>query len=138
VLLTDGRNNTGMVSPITAGQVAKSLGIKVYTVGVGKKGMAPVPINDPVFGTRLVQMEVQIDEETLQEIAQITGGEYFRATNATELSKIYDRIDELEKTEIETKTFTNYTDKFSLFVLPGLLLLVVELCLGESVLRRIP
>jgi Ca-activated chloride channel family protein len=100
--------------------------------------MAPVPINDPVFGTRLVQMEVQIDEETLQEIAQITGGEYFRATNATELSKIYDRIDELEKTEIETKTFTNYTDKFSLFVLPGLLLLVVELCLGESVLRRIP
>jgi Ca-activated chloride channel family protein len=138
VLLTDGRNNMGMVSPITAGQVAKSLGIKVYTIGVGKKGMAPVPINDPVFGTRLVQMEVQIDEETLQEIARITGGEYFRATNATELSRIYDRIDELEKTEIETKTFTNYTDRYSVFILPGLMLLVLELCLGESVLRRIP
>ncbi len=138
VLLTDGRNNTGMVSPVTAGQVAKSLGIKVYTVGVGKKGRAPVPVNDPVFGRRMVQMEVQIDEETLLKIAQITDGEYFRATDADELMKIYDRIDELEKTEIETKTFTNYTDKVFLFIFPGLILLVLELLLGESILRRIP
>ncbi len=138
ILLTDGRNNTGMVSPITASQVAKTLGIKVYTIGVGTRGMAPVPINDPVFGTRMVQMEVQIDEETLREIAQITDGEYFRATDSNELMKIYDRIDELEKTTIETKTFTNYTDKFFLFIFPGLILLVLELCLGESLLRKIP
>ena len=138
VLLTDGRNNTGMVSPVTAAKVAKSLGIKVYTIGVGTKGLAPVPVRDPLFGQRTVQMEVQLDEETLEEIAAVTEGEYFRATHTEELQQIYDRIDELETTEIETQTFTSYTDKFSLFIIPALCLLVLELVLGESLIREFP
>jgi Ca-activated chloride channel family protein len=138
VLLTDGRNNRGAVSPATAAKVARSLDIKVYTVGVGTKGMAPMPVRDPLFGTRTVQMEVEIDEEMLQEIASITEGEYFRATDAEELKKIYDRIDELEKTAIETKTFTSYTARFSLFAIPALLLLILELGLGESLMREAP
>jgi len=138
VLLTDGRNNRGVVSPITAAKIARSLDIKVYTIGVGTRGMAPMPVRDPLFGTRTVQMEVQIDEEILQQIASVTEGEYFRATDAEELKKIYDRIDELEKTTIETKTFTSYTARFSFFAIPALLLLVLELGLGESVLREVP
>lgn len=138
VLLTDGQNNTGIISPPASADIAKSLGIKVYTIGVGTRGMAPFPVDDPLFGRRLVQMQVDLDEETLQQIARTTGGEYFRATDAEELLRIYDRIDELEKTAIETKTFTNYTDKYLLLTLPALLLLVLELGLGESVWREIP
>lgn len=138
VLLTDGRNNTGMVSPLTAAKVAKSLGIKVYTIGVGTTGTAPMPVKDPLFGTRMVQVEVQLDESTLKQIAEVTDGEYFRATDAVELREIYDRIDELEKTEIETKTFTRYTDKFAVFIVPALCLLVLELVLGESLIREFP
>ncbi|UCH84207.1 MAG: VWA domain-containing protein [Candidatus Latescibacterota bacterium] len=138
VLLTDGRNNMGMVSPLTAAKVANSLGIKVYTIGVGTTGMAPVPVRDPLFGTRTVQMEVQLDEETLKQIADVTEGEYFRATHSAELMEIYDRIDELEKTQMETQTFTSYTDKFALFIVPALCLLVLELVLGESIVREFP
>jgi Ca-activated chloride channel family protein len=138
VLLTDGQNNTGIISPATAADIAKSLGIKVYTIGVGTRGMAPYPVDDPLFGRRLVQVQVDLDEETLQSIAKTTGGEYFRATDAEELSEIYGKIDELEKTKIETRTFTNYTDKYMLFALPALLLLVLELSLGESLLREMP
>ncbi len=138
VLLTDGQNNTGIISPATAADIARSLGIKVYTIGVGTRGQAPFPVDDPIFGRRLVRMQVDLDEETLEKIARTTGGDYFRATDAEELLKIYDKIDELEKTAVETKTFTSYTDKFSLFVLPALLLLALELGLGESVLREVP
>lgn len=138
VLLTDGQNNTGIISPATAADIARSLGIKVYTIGVGTRGTAPFPVDDPVFGRRLVQMQVDLDEETLRRIAKTTGGEYFRATDAGELERIYETIDELEKSTIETKTFTSFTDKYLLFALPALLLLVFELGLGESVLREIP
>lgn len=138
ILLTDGRNNMGVVAPTTAAEVAKALDIKVYTIGVGKKGRAPVPVSDPLFGRRLVPMEVQLDEKGLREIADITGGRYFRATDADELAQIYDHIDELEKTTIETQTFTSYTDRFAWFVLPGLLLFTFELLLAESALREIP
>jgi Ca-activated chloride channel family protein len=138
VLLTDGQNNTGIISPPTAADIAKSLGIKVYTIGVGTRGLAPFPVDDPLFGRRLVQMQVDLDEGSLQAIAAKTGGDYFRATDAEELAKIYDKIDRLEKTAIETKTFTNYTDKYALFALPALVLLVLELGLGESVLREVP
>lgn len=138
VLLTDGRNNMGLISPITAAEVAKSLDIKVYTIGVGTRGPVPVPVDDPVFGRRLVPMEMKLDEETLQQIAQLTEGEYFRATDTEELMKIYERIDELEKTIVETQSFVSYTDKFSLFVAPALALLLVQLLLGELWLREIP
>ena len=138
VLLTDGRNNMGAVSPTTAAEIAKTLGIRVYTIGVGKEGSAPVPIKDPMFGRRVVSMPVELDEETLVKIATITDGRYFRATDREELEEIYDQIDKLEKTKIETKTFTNYTDRFSLFILPALALLLLELGLAESVIREIP
>lgn len=138
VLLTDGRNNMGIVSPVTAAEIAKTLGIKVYTIGVGKRGSAPVPVNDPLFGRRVVSMPVQIDEKSLQEIASIADGKYFRATDSEELEQIYDRIDELETTEIETRTFTSYTDKFALFIIPALGFLLLELGLAESVIREIP
>ena len=138
VLLTDGQNNTGMISPDTAAKIAKSLGVKVYTVGVGTRGYAPFPVDDPMFGRRLVQMQVDLDEETLQHIAKTTDGEYFRATDAEELKTIYERIDQLEKTTIETKTFTNYTEKYGLFAIGALLLLMLELGLAESVLREVP
>ena len=138
VLLTDGQNNTGMISPDTAAKIAKSLGVKVYTVGVGTRGYAPFPVDDPMFGRRLVQMQVDLDEETLQHMAKMTDGEYFRATDTEELKKIYERIDQLEKTTIETKTFTSYTDRYVLFAIAALLLLVLELGLAESVLREVP
>jgi Ca-activated chloride channel family protein len=138
VLLTDGRNNMGLISPITAAEVAKSLDIKVYTIGVGTRGPVPVPVDDPLFGRRLVPMEMKLDEETLQQIANLTEGEYFRATDKEELMKIYERIDELEKTIIETQSFVSYTDKFSLFIAPALALLLIQLLLGELWLREIP
>lgn len=138
VLLTDGRNNMGTIAPATAAEVAKSLDIKVYTIGVGTRGTVPVPVDDPLFGKRLVPMEMKLDEETLKQIAELTDGAYFRATQSEELAMIYDRIDELETTAIETKTFMNFTDRFALFVLPALVLLVVQALLSEAWLREVP
>jgi len=138
VLLTDGQNNAGMIDPPTAAKLAQALGIKVYTVGVGSNGVVPVPVEDPFGGKRLVPMEVRLDEETLRKIADTTGGRYFRATNREELAGIYDRIDKLEKTKIESKTYVSYTERFHLFALPALVLLGLEVILGESVLREVP
>jgi Ca-activated chloride channel family protein len=138
VLLTDGQNNSGTIDPTTAAKVAAALGIKVYTIGVGTKGRAPMPVNDPLFGRRMVAVEVNLDEETLTKIAEITEGEYFRATDREELVEIYERIDELEKTKVESQTYTNYTDRFSWFVLPALGVFLLELVLGQGYLREIP
>jgi Ca-activated chloride channel family protein len=138
VLLTDGRNNMGLISPVTAAEVAKSLGVKVYAIGVGTRGPVPVPVDDPLFGRRMVPMEMELDENTLKEIAQLTDGEYFRATDSEELMKIYDTIDELEKSSIETKSFVSYTDKFSFFIAPALALLLLQFLLSEVWLREIP
>ena len=138
ILLTDGRNNMGIIAPVTAAEVAQSLWIKVYTIGVGTKGAVPVPVDDPIFGRRTVPMEMELDEDTLKEIARITDGAYFRATASRELAEVYDTIDELEKTKIETKTFTSYTDRFSYFIVPALLLLLIQVGLAESALREIP
>ncbi len=138
VLLTDGQNNTGIVDPVTAAKVAAALGIKVYTVGVGTKGMAPMPIDDPIFGRRLVSVQVNIDEETLTNIAELTKGQYFRATDREELYEIYERIDELEKTRIESETYTNYTDRFAWFVWPALGIFLLEVILAQAWLREIP
>jgi Ca-activated chloride channel family protein len=138
VLLTDGQNNAGMVDPITAARVAASLGLKVYTVGVGTHGRAPIPIDDPVFGRRLISVEVDIDEGTLQKIAEITHGKYFRATDREELMAIYAQIDKLEKSKVESETYTEYTERFAWFILPALGLFMLELGLGETVLRETP
>lgn len=138
VLLTDGQNNSGTIDPTTAAKVAAALGIKVYTIGVGTKGRAPMPVDDPIFGKRMIAVEVNLDEETLTKIAEITDGEYFRATDREELVEIYERIDELEKTKVESETYTKYTDRFSWFVLPAVGFFLLELVLGQGYLREIP
>ncbi|HET6350145.1 MAG TPA: VWA domain-containing protein, partial [Candidatus Krumholzibacteria bacterium] len=138
VLLTDGQNNAGMVDPTTAARVAASLGYKVYTIGVGTRGRAPIPVDDPVFGRRLISMEVDIDEATLKKIAELTHGKYFRATDRNELVSIYDQINQLEKSKVESETYVEYTERFAWFVVPALGLFFLELGLGETVLRETP
>jgi len=138
VLLTDGQNNAGMVDPATAARVAAALGLKVYTIGVGTHGRAPIPVDDPVFGRRLISVEVDIDEVTLHKIADLTGGKYFRATDREELAAIYDQIDRLEKSKVESETFVEYTDRFPWFILPALALFMIEMGLAETVLRETP
>ena len=138
VLLTDGRNNTGEIGPVTAGQMAQALGVRVYTIGAGSQGMARVPIDDRVRGRRYVTVEVDIDEASLQEVAETTGGRYFRATNREGLGQIYEEIDALEKTEIEVENFTTYGELFHYPLAAGLLLLLLEVGLGQTVLRKLP
>jgi Ca-activated chloride channel family protein len=138
ILLTDGQNNAGTIDPTTAAKVAAALGIKVYTIGVGTRGRAPMPVNDPVFGRRMVSVQVDLDEGTLARIAELTDGRYFRATNREELVEIYDEIDELEKTRIESDTWVSYTDRFHWFVIPALGIFLVELALGQTALRELP
>jgi Ca-activated chloride channel family protein len=138
VLLTDGRNNRGEIDPATAAQTAQALGVKVYGIGAGRRGTARVPVDDPYFGKRYVQMSVDIDEETLKEVAELTGGRYYRATDRESLESIYREIDELETTEIQVEHYTRYGELFFYPLTFGLALLVLELALGNTVLRKIP
>jgi len=139
ILMTDGVNNAGKVPPLTAAEAAQALGIKVYTIGVGTRGLAPVPRGVDFFGRKVYgQTEVDIDEKTLTEIARKTGGEYFRADNSDTLRKIYERIDTLEKTEVETKKYVHIKELFHWIVAPGLGLLLLEVLLGNSVWRKLP
>jgi len=136
--LTDGRNNAGKISPLTAAEAAEVLNIKIYTIGAGTKGLAPYPAED-FFGNRVYrQVKIEIDEKSLQKIARKTGARYFRATDTDSLRKIYEEIDELEKTPIEEKGYTEYRELFHLFLIPGLLLLIIEIILRNTLLRRIP
>jgi len=112
ILLTDGRNNRGEIDPLTAAEAARAFGIKIYTIGAGTRGTALYPVDDPVFGRRYVPMKVDIDESTLQKIADITEASYFRATNAEQLKEIYKEIDKMEKTKIEVKEYTRYSELF--------------------------
>jgi Ca-activated chloride channel family protein len=138
VLLTDGRNNRGEIDPLTAAQMAQALGIKIYTIGAGTRGMTRVRINDPTFGTRYVPMRVDIDEGVLKKTADLTGGRYFRATDRQSLETIYHEIDQLEKTEIAVQHFTQYGELFPIPLTVGLGLIVLELLLGQTVWRTIP
>jgi len=138
ILLTDGMNNTGVLDPLTAAELAKSLRVKIYTIGVGTQGRAPYPFEDPIFGRRVRQVEVDIDEATLQEIADLTGGLYFRATDNEALGRIFERIDALEKVEVETETYVEYRDIGARFLWPALLLLGLEVLLRGLWLRRLP
>jgi Ca-activated chloride channel family protein len=138
ILLTDGRNNAGKISPLTAAEAAEALNIKIYTIGAGTKGLAPYPAED-FFGNRVYrQVKIEIDEKSLRKIARKTGARYFRATDTDSLRKIYEEIDELEKTPIEEKGYTEYRELFHLFLIPGLLLLIIEIILRNTLLRRIP
>ena len=137
ILLTDGVNNTGEINPQTAAEMAKTFGIKIYTVGVGTRGMALYPLDDPVFGKRYVRMQVDLDEQSLTQIAATTGGQYFRATDAASLEEIYKRIDKMEKTKIEVKHYTRYTDLFIYLLLPALGLIVIEQFLRRTRFQKI-
>ena len=137
ILLTDGVNNRGEIDPLTATQIAQTFGIRIYTVGVGTIGEAPYPVQTP-FGTRYQNMPVDVDEKTLQKIAEMTDGQYFRATNNRALKQIYDEIDKLEKTRVEVKAYRSYTQLFYDWVLIGLLALLLEMALAGTVLRKLP
>jgi len=138
ILLTDGVNNRGEIDPITAAQLAHTLGIKVYCVGVGQRGMVKYPVDDPVFGRRYVSRESEIDEATLAQIAKITGGRYYRATDAEALSAIYREISELETTPVEVEQSIRYEDLYHWPLALGLVLLVVDFGLAATWLRTQP
>ena len=138
ILLTDGINNRGEIDPVTAAKTAKAMGVKVYTVGAGKRGSALYPVDDPIFGRRYVRMPVEIDEEILREIARITGAKYYRATDGEALAKIYKEIGEMEKTEIKTKEYIRYTELFWYFLLPAMVLLGSEIVMANTRFRKIP
>ena len=138
ILMTDGQNNAGKIPPLTAAEAAEALKIKVYTIGVGTRGMAPMPRMD-VFGRkRYVQVPVDIDEATLQAIADKTGGEYYRADSSETLKAIYDQIDKMETTEREMKKYVNVEELFPWAVIPGFGLLLLELLLSHTIWRRLP
>lgn len=137
ILLTDGENNRGEIAPVTAAELAKTFGIRVYTVGVGTIGMAPYPVQTP-FGVQVRDVEVKIDEETLQKIAATTDGKYFRATNNNKLTEIYQEIDKLEKSKIDVKEFSKKEEGYLKYALFGALLLLASIFLKTTIFRNIP
>ena len=137
ILLTDGVNNRGAIAPQTAAELAKTFGIRVYTIGVGTYGNAPYPVQTP-FGIQMQQMPVEIDETSLISIADLTGGRYFRADDNEKLASIYEEIDQLEKDKIEVKHFSKKEELYFPFAMVALLLLLSEALLRYSLLRRIP
>jgi Ca-activated chloride channel family protein len=138
VLLTDGVNNRGQISPIMAAEIARDMGIKVYTIGVGTKGQAPMPAVDMFGNQSYVMADVEIDEQLLRSIAKTTGGEYFRAVDNEALKQIYARIDEMEKSEVQITHYTSYEELYFGWLLLGLLLLAAEFAIERLVLNRIP
>lgn len=138
ILLTDGSNNTGNVAPSTAAEIAKKFGIKVYTIGVGKNGEALFPQQNMFGHIEYVQMPVVIDEETLKNIASLTGGKYFRATNNNVLNEIFEEIDKLEKTEMDVKNFSHTEDNYMPWAILALVLFLLEIVMRNTILRTIP
>lgn len=138
IFLTDGRNNTGEIAPMSGAEAAKALGVRIYTIGAGTKGMAPYPMKDLYGQTVLQPVEVDIDDELLTRVADVTGGKYFRATDTDSLWNTYKEIDKLEKTEIEEIGYNRYEELFGVFLFPAVILLFIELFLTNTVLRRIP
>jgi len=137
ILLTDGVNNQGDIAPVTAAELASTFGIRVYTVGIGTMGEAPYPVQT-AFGISMRNMPVKIDEDVLREIAEMTGGQYFRATDNNKLKAIYAEIDKLEKSKIEVRQYSTKSEEFLLFALFGAILLLLEIALRNSILRNIP
>jgi len=137
ILLTDGQNNRGEIAPVTASELAKTFGIRVYTIGVGTIGTAPYPVPTP-FGTRIQNVPVKIDEETLQKIADTTDGKYFRATNNDKLIQIYKEIDKMEKSKIDVKKYSKKKEEYENFLLGGTLCLILGLFFKTTVFRNLP
>lgn len=137
ILLTDGINNAGEVNPVSAAQIAKTFGIRIYTIGVGTRGEAPYPVQTP-FGLKYQMVPVEIDETVLKEIASLSNGKYFRATNNKTLSQIYTEIDKMEKTRIEVTSYKNAKELYYSWLLGGLALLFFEIGISRTLLRRLP
>ena len=138
ILLTDGKNNQGEIDPITAAEAARTLGVRVYTIGAGTDGPARIPVDDPIFGRRYVTVDAGVDETALKEIARLTGGKYFRATSARALEEIYREIDGLEKSEAENFEYVQYDGKGRLLALAAALALGLAILLAETAGSRIP
>ena len=138
VLLTDGVNNRGQISPIMAAEIARDLGIKVYTIGVGSRDKAPMPAIDPFGNQTFVMADVEIDEELLRNIASTTSGRYFRANDNEALRNIYQQINELEKSEVQVTHYTSYDELFGRWLLLALLLLALEFIVARVILNRLP
>ncbi len=138
ILLTDGVNNVATLEPETAAQLARTLGVRVYAVAIGREGVAPYPVDDPIFGRRMQQIETRIDEKLLSEIARTTGGEMFRATDPEALARIFATIDQLETTRYETRVSTYHREMMAWFAAPALLLLLLSHAVDSLWLRRLP
>jgi Ca-activated chloride channel family protein len=138
ILATDGDNNAGMVDPLTAAKTAAAFDIRIYTIGVGVPGQGKIPVDDPIYGKRLVPIEDDLDEPSLQRIALTTGGRYFRATSSGALESIFRQIDQLEKTEVKVKEFIDYEELFRPLALAAFLALVCERVLWLTVARVLP
>lgn len=132
ILLTDGQNNSGDIDPLTAADLAISLGVKIYTIGVGTRGEAPVPAIDAFGREVLIRQKVDVDDETLTKVAEMTGGKYFRATDNESLKKIYAEIGELEKTKVEIKNYYQYEEKYLPYLIAGIILLLLEFLLSKT------
>ena len=137
ILLTDGRNNAGEITPEQAAEAAHALGIKIYTIGVGKKGPVPFKVRT-LFGIRTIYQRVDLDDAALKRIAKIGGGKYFSAANTKELSKVYDMIDKEQKTEVKIKEFFHFHELYHFFLIPALVLFCIEVILRSTLLRIIP
>jgi Ca-activated chloride channel family protein len=138
ILLTDGVNNAGEIDPLTAAEAAKTLGVKVYTIGMGRPGQVPVPVVDAFGREQIVYQESVLDEATLQEIAGITGGQYYRAEDTAGLRQIYDEIDSLEKSQVEVERFTRYQELMGWLLVPALGFVVSEMVLRKTLFRKLP
>jgi len=137
ILLTDGSNNRGDIAPITAAEIAKTFGIRIYTIGVGSYGVVNVPVQTPM-GVQYQQMQSEFDEKSLTDIAAMTGGKYFRATDTSKLRHIYQEIDQLEKTKINVKEYSKKSEQFFVFSLLAFIFLGLEVLLRNTYFRRIP
>jgi Ca-activated chloride channel family protein len=138
ILLTDGMNNTGKLSPLAAAEAAKALGMKVYTIAVGVRGRAPLPVKDEAGNTRIIMAKVDVDEKTLQTIADETGGTFYRATDTESLRKIYDQINRLEKTAQTVQKFERYDELYSWALIPCIAILAFSVLLQNTRYRRLP
>jgi Ca-activated chloride channel family protein len=138
ILLTDGVNNTGKISPLAAAEAAKAMGVKIYTIGVGVRGYAPFPVRDAAGYTQVIRAKVDVDEKTLQAVAQETGGKFYRATDTDSLQKIYEEINRFEKTAQTVQKFERTEELYPLALIPALAILGLSLTLQQTRLRRLP
>ncbi|MBI4347914.1 MAG: VWA domain-containing protein, partial [Elusimicrobia bacterium] len=138
ILLSDGRNNAGLIDPLTASRAAASLGIKIYTIGTARRGESIIPLVDPQRGKVLVPIQDDIDEPLMTQVAEATGGRYYRAESLRQLTQIYDEIDRMERVAVDRPETVSFSDLYAWLVIPALLLLTGELVLTRTLLLRIP